>query len=386
MPAAAGASSAAALSRTALSWPRWRISRSSRAGPGGLRPRRGSERTASSSRQSGKCKPVGQAQQPVAERQIGAAGHVARREFGGLAVLPLAQIGDDRRIDRDAGEILQQYPAMGRRIGTDALQSEQIIVAKTVVPAFAVRADRAVFEHPAGRGEEGCGAETELGALTQPRLAVVEDHTGFRKSAAARLGNQRRRHAARADQLVLIVRTVFTKSSEKLEQRRMRPPPRAISAAARGSSVRNAAIAAKGSQSTESQRPTRRRISGAAAAAKPCQRTRTQIGSGCAIATVPRRPPIRSRRARIASSGSQRHGASCAQPWLATVSLRSIGQRKRKTLSLTPSAGRANHAAVPAIPVPVDRARGRLLSSRGLAAGIILAIPALKSGSRRRRV
>src|SRR5579875_3199461 len=138
MPAAAGASSAAALSRTALSLPYGEQAARRGPGRGGRRPRRGSQRTASPLRQSGKCKLVGQAQQPVAERQIGAAGHVARREFGGLAVLPLARIGDDRRIDRDAGEILQQYPAMGRRIGTDALQSEQIIVAKTVVPAFAV--------------------------------------------------------------------------------------------------------------------------------------------------------------------------------------------------------------------------------------------------------
>jgi hypothetical protein len=87
---------------------------------------------------------------------------------------------------------------MGRRIGADALEPDQIVVAEPAVPALAVRADRAVLEHPAGRRVERRGAEAEPGALAQPRLAIVEDHAGFRKRTAARFGHQRRRHAAGA--------------------------------------------------------------------------------------------------------------------------------------------------------------------------------------------
>jgi hypothetical protein len=59
----------------------------------------------------------------VAERQIGAPGGAARGEGGGVAVVPLAQLGYDRR------EIVQQQPAMRRSVRADALEPDQIIVA-----------------------------------------------------------------------------------------------------------------------------------------------------------------------------------------------------------------------------------------------------------------
>ena len=54
----------------------------------------------------------------------------------------------------------------------------------------------AVVEHPPGRRDHGRRAEAELGALAQPRLAIVEDRFGGGKGAAARLGDKRRAHPA----------------------------------------------------------------------------------------------------------------------------------------------------------------------------------------------
>ena len=42
--------------------------------------------------------------------------------------MPLPQIDDNRGIDRDAREIMQQQPAMRRRIGADALEADEIVV------------------------------------------------------------------------------------------------------------------------------------------------------------------------------------------------------------------------------------------------------------------
>ena len=81
----------------------------------------------------------------------------------GVGVVPLAQMGDDDRIDRDAAEIVQQHPAMRRRIGADALEARQVVVVEPVGEAVAVAVDRAVIEHPPGGGDHGRRAEAELG-------------------------------------------------------------------------------------------------------------------------------------------------------------------------------------------------------------------------------
>ena len=109
----------------------------------------------------------------------------------------------------------------------------------------------------------------------------------------------------------------------------MRPPPRAISAASSGAASRSAAIAGAGSQSADSQRPTRRSSSGRSVSAKPSQTTARLRGSRCAHRdrAEPRADPFGAGETRPARR-SQRHGASCAQPWLMTVRRRSIGQRK----------------------------------------------------------
>ena len=55
--------------------------------------------------------------------------------------MPLPQIDDNRGIDRDAREIVQQQPAMRRRIGADALEADEIVV----IEAFGLPSDRTVI-------------------------------------------------------------------------------------------------------------------------------------------------------------------------------------------------------------------------------------------------
>src|SRR5208282_6570128 len=75
------------------------------------------------------------------------------------------------------------------------------------------------------------------------------------------------------------------------------------------------------------------RISGSAVAVKPSQRMIIASGPCCAISIAPSRPPIRSRLPSRSATGFQHHGAKCTQPWLATVSARSIGQQRGRTAS-----------------------------------------------------
>ena len=65
----------------------------------------------------------------------------------------------------------------------------------------------------------------------------------------------------------------------------------------------------------------------------PSQRNTMLSGPLWASSIVPHCLPIRSRRPSLPVSGSQDHGARCAQPWLATVSPRSIGQDRGRIAS-----------------------------------------------------
>src|SRR5271170_2436664 len=132
----------------------------------------------------------------VAERQIGAPGGAARGEGGGVAVVPLAQIGHDRRVDRYAREIVQQQPAMRRSVRADALEPDQIIVAKPLSLALAAGVNGAVVEHLTSGADYRCCAKAEPGTLTQPFFAVVEHRLRPWKGAVTRLGDERRCHSA----------------------------------------------------------------------------------------------------------------------------------------------------------------------------------------------
>src|ERR1700730_50244 len=69
-----------------------------------------------------------QPDEPISKCEIVTPGRPARGEFGGVAAVPLPQIGDNPGIDRDAREVVQQQPAMRRRIGTDTFEADEIVV------------------------------------------------------------------------------------------------------------------------------------------------------------------------------------------------------------------------------------------------------------------
>ena len=175
-------------------------------------------------------------------------------------------------------EIVQQQPAMRRRIRADALEARQISPVEPRLVGLAVLGDNAIVEHAASRRDNRRGAEPELGALAQPDLAIIEHRVGTRKRAAARLGDQRGAHAqrrrpARVDrQHGLDEVLVERRAAQDAAAARMRsaPPPRARCRATRQPPAPGPT------------RPTASAAPGAAARACRCRQTRRRRPRDCA--------------------------------------------------------------------------------------------------------
>ena len=179
------------------------------------------------------------------------------------------------------------------------------------------------------------------------RLAVVEHCVGAGKRAAARLGDQRRAHAqcrrpARVDrqhgldEILVERRAAQDAAAAACDQRRL--VGRGV--AQRGDRRRRVPFRRQPAPHPAQQLgPVG--LGKAVADDRETARIALRDGDGAEIA---RRCARCGRDAR--ASGSQCHGASCAQPWLMTVRRRSIGQGKVKlrlavgrSLSLSPTGG-----------------------------------------------
>ncbi len=190
------------------------------------------------------------------------------------------------------------------------LKLDEIVVVEPVGLAVPVRVDRAVVEHPAGGGDHGRRAEAELGALAQPRLAIVEHRFGRRKGAAARLGDERRAHPAgprpagvdgqhRLDEILVEGRAA---------QAGGRRPPRSARPRRRNRRRARRSPAPGPIRPKPSARPGAG-FPRAASSGNPCDATASVRGSRCRTAIAPIRPPIRSACRSVPVSLSQRQGS-----------------------------------------------------------------------------
>ena len=85
--------------------------------------------------------------------------------------MALPKVGDHAGIHREAAEIVQQHSAMRRSIGTDALEADEIVIAKIFGRSLAGGIDRAVVEQAAGCRDYGDRTKAELRTLTPQRAS-----------------------------------------------------------------------------------------------------------------------------------------------------------------------------------------------------------------------
>jgi uncharacterized protein involved in type VI secretion and phage assembly len=215
---------------------------------------------------------------------------------------------------------------MRRGIRPDAPEAHQIVVAKILGPSPA----GSIAASASRRRVAEATVPARKPSFAHSLLTAVQHRLGAWKSTPTRLRYESSDHPAGRRPADVDGQHGLHKV---LKERGASEQTAAASRDQRALFSHSAAIAEEGRQSAESQRRARFWSSGRSAGANPSQRDNMTSGPCWTISTIPSRSPIRSRRQSRPSSGSQDHGARWAQPWLPTVSSRSIGQIRGRIAS-----------------------------------------------------